>query len=192
MGPVAPYIGGAVAGAMLSNGKDGGGSGPTSNPAADAQSRIAEALWNETSPLRKLFLDRGNAFLTGGLDVTQSPMFGNLKNAVETQFGRAKQNVLETSPVGGGLTSALAALEAQKASTMTSGISGIAEGELSRAFGMASGAPGQALAGLGSAASIQGALASANAARAASAKQGMGQGLGMLAYSAITRTPRAA
>lgn len=156
-----------------------------SNAGADALSQIASSLYSQTAPNRKLILDRQNQFLKGNLDVTNTPMFGALKNATDQQFGRAEENILANTAGGGALTAALAGNEYAKANTLTQGIGNIAQDEYNKAFGFATGAPGQAMQGLGSAASAQASQAYAQAQDNASrmkkfgdAKSGAGRAAG--------------
>src|SRR5678809_678617 len=68
---------------------------PADTSNADALARIATDLYTKTDPLRTALIGRSNDFLSGNLDVTKSPMFGSLKDAVDTQFQRC---LLYTSP----------------------------------------------------------------------------------------------
>ena len=114
------------------------------------------------------------------LDVTQSPMYGAIKNAMDTQFKLARDNTIARSAPGGSLTSALANLESQRAGAMVTGIGGLAQDELSRAYGLATGGAQMSTSGLSSAAAIQAQLAAANAQRQGAAKSGLGSGLGYM------------
>lgn len=153
---------------------------PADTSNADALARIATDLYTKTDPLRTALIGRSNDFLSGNLDVTKSPMFGSLKDAVDTQFQRAKSNTIGTTPAGGALTSALSDLEGSRASTMTQGIGDLAKGELDRSFGLATGLLPQTTGGLGTAAGIQANAFAQQQAQSAASKQGAGAGLGML------------
>lgn len=150
----------------------------TSN--ADALARIATDLYNKTDPLRTSLISRGNDFLSGNLDVTSSPMFASLKNSVDSQFRKARENTLGTTPAGGSLTAALSGLEGTRANAMTQGIGDLAKSEMDRAFGLATGILPQTTSGLGAAAGIQSNLFAQQQAQNAQAKQGAGAGLGMI------------
>lgn len=119
------------------------------------------------------------------LDVTQSPMYGALKHAADAQYRLAKNNLIATAPPGGALTSGLANLGASRASAMTTAIGGLAQDELSRAYGLATGGAQTGASGLSSAAGIQAQIAAANAQRQGMAKQGLGAGLGALGGGAL-------
>jgi hypothetical protein len=153
---------------------------PPGNESADLLARIAGDLYKQTDPLRKSLIGRSGNFLDGSLDVTNSPMYGSLKNAVDSQFKRARDNTIGTTAPGGALTGALSNLEGSRASTMTQGIGELAEGELNRAFGLATGMLPQTTSGLGTAAGIQSQQLMAQQQQSAQAKQGAGAGLGML------------
>ena len=160
------------------------------SPSTDFLAQLAGDLFNQTQPLRTDFINRGQNFLSGNLDVTQSPLYSPLKSAVETQFGLARNNALSTFAPGGALTGALTNLEGQRANALTQGTGQIAQDELNRAFGLATGTPSQSFAGLGAAGGIQGGLAAQQAANAASTKGGLGQGTGyVLGQKAGRGTP---
>lgn len=154
---------------------------------ANDLSGMAKALFAETDPLRRGLIGRSEQFLGGGLDVTQSPMYGALKQGAEDQYARARRNILAATPGGGALTSALTDLEKAKAGTMTAGTGELANQELARAMSLATGAPLTAsFGGLGTAGSIQAQAAQAEAAQNAAAKGAMGQGAGSMAALAKT------
>src|SRR3990167_7833828 len=85
-----------------------GGGGDYGNPSADLLARLSQDYYNQTQPLRTSMIDRSQSFLSGGLDVTQSPMYGALKSGIEGQFGTARNNILSSLPQGGALLEALA------------------------------------------------------------------------------------
>lgn len=115
-----------------------------------------------------------------GPDVTNSPQFASLKDAIDRQFSIARNNVLATTPAGGALSRSLTNLEGQRAGTTATGIGNLYDNELNRAFSLATGSTPQAMSGLGSAGAIQAQLDAANQARQSAAKQGLGTGLGYI------------
>ena len=115
---------------------------------------------------------------SGGSGLSQSPMYRALKGASESQFNRARENILATTPRGGGLLDALSNLEGQKASTMTQGVGGLAENEMARAFALATGTTPTALGGLGSASSSLANIGAAQSAQQGQVLQGLGYGAG--------------
>ncbi|HEY6225407.1 MAG TPA: hypothetical protein VIW26_16610 [Gemmatimonadales bacterium] len=157
-----------------------------SNPSADALAKIATDLYNKTDPIRTNLIGRSNDFLSGNLDVTKSPMFGSLKSALDTQFARARDNTLARTAPGGSLVSALTNLEGDRARTMTQGVGDIADQELNRAYGFATGLLPQTTAGLGTAAGIQAQTLAGQQAQSAAAKNGAGAGVGMLLASFLS------
>lgn len=150
------------------------------NPSAEALAEISRALFEQTSPLRGGLIDRSNAFLAGDLDVTKSPMYAAMKTAVDSQFNRAKDNTIARTAAGGGLVDALSGLESDRAQTMTANIGQLAQGELDRSFGLATGILPTSTSGLGNAAAIQGNQLSEQAAMQQQTAQSAGMGLGML------------
>lgn len=179
--------GGLLGGPMgASAGSAMGGKGDVGESAgANDLSTAALDLLAQTDPLRRSLIGRSEDFLAGNLDVTQSPMYAGLKQSAENQYGTARKNILATTPTGGALTSALTGLEGSRANMMTQGTSDIANQELARAMGLATGTPlTAAFGGLGTAGSIQSQMAMAQAQQNAAEKQAMGQGMGTLAIAA--------
>lgn len=113
-----------------------------------------------------------------GPDVTGSPQFASLKDAINRQFSIARDNVLASTPSGGALSRNLTNLEGQRAATTASGIGSLYENELSRALGLATGQTPTALGGLGTATGIAGQIQAAQAAQQGQALQGLGYGVG--------------
>lgn len=162
------------------------GGGPNyGNPSADILARLSQDYYNQTQPLRTSLIGRSNNFLSGGLDVTQSPMYGALKSGIEGQFGTAKNNIMSSLPQGGALLEALSNLEGQKASSLATGIGGLASDELTRAYGLGTGGAGTALGGLGNAAGLQGQSLLAQAQNRSQMLGGLGQGLGSILAMAM-------
>lgn len=150
------------------------GSIQSSNPAADALLASAMDFLNQSGPLRDQFVNRANNFMSGNLDVTQSPMYGALKLAADQQYRNARENILASIPQGGALGEALAQNEFDLARTMTAGTGQLAQDELNRAYSIASGAPQLAFSGMGGAASAQAAQAQARAQERGATIQGKG------------------
>lgn len=150
----------------------------SSNPGADALNKYGLEYIQQTAPLRQNLADRSNAFLTGGLDVTQSPMYAALKGATEQQYTLAKNNIIGRTPVGGALTSALADADLQKANLMTQGIGSLAQDELGRASSLATGGLQLGGQGLSQSGAIQAELAKARAQERSAVISGKGQAWG--------------
>ena len=159
----------------MGGGGKGGSSTNASNPAADTLARISEDLFNQTDPLRQQLLGQSEDFVSGGSDVTQLPSFGASKDILESQFGRAQESIIANTPEGGGLTSALAGLEGDRASGLASIQAQAGEAERNRAAGLATGGAVQGQTGLGQAGGIQSQLALAQAQENAGKAGGIGQ-----------------
>lgn len=114
-------------------------------------SGMGQAYWAETDPLRRSVIDRLSKFMSGNFDPTASPMYAPMKQAVEQQYGTAKNNIMSSLPGGGTLLDSLADLETNKAKSLTDMISQIVSDEYSKAYGLASGSPQTSMAGLSAA-----------------------------------------
>lgn len=121
----------------------------------------------------------------GRLLTQNSPIFGAIKGANETQFDLARQRTLESIPAGGALTDALTDVELGRAASMTGQLGGLASDELDRALGLATGGLTQASGGLAASSATEGQLLAAQQQSNAAASAAKGQGLGMLGAAAI-------
>ena len=148
--------------------------------AAQAQTALAQELIGETRPLRQNLISDAFGFLSGDRDVTGLPEFAAAKGANEAQFGRARENIIGSTPTGGALTSALGNLEGQRASNQVAFTGDIAGNEINRALQLATFGAAQGSRGLGSAGFIQAQRAGAEGAQNAAKSQGLGQALGGL------------
>jgi len=182
-------------------------SAAASSRLANQQAAIAQALFNQSAPIRSRVAARysnnnvfSNAAVTGK-QVEQSPLFPLLKQTAEQQYQIANDQALASLPTGGGLNAALGDIASNRAQTMVQGVGaigenlqGIRERELERAIGLATGTPSIALSGLGSAGSLLGNLQASQASQAAQAQSAqagknasVGQGLGTLGAAAIKK-----
>lgn len=146
--------------------------------AAQAQTRLAQQLVGETSPLRRSLINDANQFMVGGRDVTSLPEFGAAKSVMEPQFANARESIIASTPEGGGLTSALAELEGSRARSLTEITGALAGSEVDRATQLATFGTAQGSSGLGSAAAIQAQRAAAEAQSNAGKSGGLGSALG--------------
>ena len=140
--------------------KGGGGGSSSNNALIKEQARYARALFEETSPLRKGLIGSFGKRLgvtTGFEDqAADSALFGPTapeREAVESQYGRARENVLARVPGrGSDLRKALTNVETARASN----VSGLEADATNRALGMAFeptfNAPGAASTQIGAAA----------------------------------------
>jgi len=163
---------------MGGGGGKGKGGGSQSNPAADAQARIAQQLFDQTDPLRKSLIGRSTDFMSGGSNVMETPSFMAYKESADRNFGRAKDNAIARLPGGGALSEALVGLEGDRASTLTQGAGAIYGDELSRALSLGTGSTGQSLNSLGQAGAIQAQMAAAAAQESAGKSGALGTGIG--------------
>lgn len=165
-----------------------GDKGAPSAPSNDALGELAKKLFMQTNPLRKNLINRSNQFLAGGMDVTQSPIYGALASATDAQYKRARDNVIGNTAPGGALTSALSNVESNRANMLAQGAGTIAGDETNRALTIATGGSAQGLNSLGQAGATQAGLANAQANRDSAMKQGLGQGLGSIIGRGATKS----
>jgi hypothetical protein len=134
---------------------------PTSSPYEGAQARIAEETYKNTAPVRDTLLLQMEDFLKGGLDPSKSPlyapMYANSRSGLEAQYNVAKDNIMGSTPRGGGQTSALTGLESDRAGNIGNAqnnvLTSIFNDILQKTYGVAFNAPQQSMAGLGQAGS---------------------------------------
>jgi hypothetical protein len=160
--------------------------GPAPNPSADALAEISRRMFEQTDPLRTNLIGRSENFLNGGMDVTGTPQYLSMKNAADVQFQKARDNTIARTAAGGALTDALAGLESDRANFLTQGAGDIADTELNRAFGLATGLLPGAGQGLGQAAAIQAQQIQAQQAQQAAGKQAAGTGVGIILASMLS------
>ena len=123
-----------------------------SQEAASQMSGIANALWGQTDPMRRGMISNWeNMFSGDGVDVSQSPMFGAGKHNISSQYNIARDNIKESMPAGGSLLDAIGKSYTSEAGDMAGMMGSIGQDEYNKAYGMATGAPQQAMAGLGAA-----------------------------------------
>lgn len=160
------------------------GSSPTiPGPAVSMHSRLGGGIGGTVNSLTMPGSPDSTAspgITSGGgmMTALNDPSFLALRDATNSQFARARDNVLSTVPTGGTLDAALTGLEGARASSLSQGAGATFENELGRAMALATGTTGTALGGLGSAASAQALTAQANAAQQAGKSQALGSGLG--------------
>lgn len=156
------------------------GQGKHADPtqASNQLAAISQRVLDEAAPLKNALMSRYLNFAESGFDPAQLPQYGSLKNSVDQQYGRARENILSSTPSGGGLISALSNLEGQRAGSLATGLGGLADNEMARALGLATGQQPAALGGLSSAAQSQGNIALAQSQQAAGNAQAIGGALG--------------
>ena len=143
--------------------------------AAEAQTRLARQLVNESSPLRRMLIQDAQQFTSGGRDVTGLPEFGAFKTTLEDQVQRARDQIIAGTPEGGALSSALADVELGRAQSLADAAGQLSAIETDRGIQLATFGAAQGSQGLGSAAATQAQRASAEAVQNAGKAQGLGQ-----------------
>lgn len=149
----------------------------STNPVAEAQARIAQQLYTQTDPARRMLIGRSEDFLSGGLGTT--PVYGAYKGAIENQYGRARENIISATPEGGPLVAALAGLEGSRASDLARTEGGLYENELERALAVTTGTTTGALGALGQAGQVQAMQQAARAEEMAGLYGSIGTAAGM-------------
>lgn len=155
--------------------------------AAQAQTQLAQQLVSQTDPLRRGLIDDAFGFISGDRDVTGLPEFAALKGANEAQFGRARENIISSTQRGGGLTSALANLEGQRASNQVAFTGDLATTEVNRALQLGTFGAAQGSQGLSSAGFVQAQRATAEAQANAGKSEGLGQAAATVAVKISDR-----
>jgi len=129
------------------------GGDPSDNPFAATQARIAEQLFSQTDPIRKNLINRSQGFLEGGID--SSPAFEAFRAQSDPILARARENIIQQTPEGGGLISALSNLDTERARMQTQARGQIDEQERNLAVLLGTGTIPQTMQGLGSASFAQ-------------------------------------
>jgi hypothetical protein len=155
------------------------------NPYEQALANLIQQAYQETVPLRTEITRQLTDFAhSSEMPGYYSPVYEAGKQAIETQYQIARENLISQLPKSGALTAALADLEASRAATLGGLRAQIAQDLANKAFGYATGVPGQAISGYGTLAgtygSRQAAAMAAQAQQAAATRSMLGQ-LGMAA-----------
>lgn len=106
------------------------------------QEQLARELDQTIAPVRQNLVGQANQFLQTG-DVTGLPQFAGVKSIAEEQFGRARDAVIAGTPEGGGLTSALAQLESDRANSLAQLVGQLGGQTIDRAQNLVLGQTGQ-------------------------------------------------
>jgi len=149
-----------------------------SNPYTNILAQIAQGQYEQNKPLSKAintnllnFLGYNAAGKKTGtpFNVTSLPAYKSGKRSIAESFAGAKDSILSMLPAGGTLMDALANARIGSAETLSDFGSNLAMDMYNKAYGQATGAPGQAMTGLSGASS--------------SYAQGMNTGLGVQSQS---------
>jgi hypothetical protein len=111
----------------------------------------AQDYYGQTEQGRNAAVQRMNDLMAGNYDPSRSPAYGPMRNAVESSYNTARENILANLPQGGVMQEALADVETQRAGNLSDIMSQILTGELQNAYGMASGSYGNMIQGLNAA-----------------------------------------
>lgn len=149
------------------------------NPFAAQQARIAEQLFTQTDPIRRKLIDRSQVYLSGGID--ESPTFQAYRAESDPFYARAKENIIQSTPEGGGLTQALTNLEMDRARGLTTARGGIDEQERNLAVLLGTGTLPQTMQGLGAASAAQAQNLLAAQQREGQIAAAIGEGVGTMA-----------
>lgn len=159
-----------------------GTSGPDVSPMEWQSYKMAKQLWDSTTGLRSNILGGLQGSLSGDIPASLIPQYQEGRRGLEGQYGVARENILSSTPTGGGLTAALNDLETNRANAV-GGLKAATLGDLyNTAQGVAFNMPSLAFQGMGQAgqtyAQKQSAQMGANA-QAKSGKSGQAGALGM-------------
>jgi hypothetical protein len=181
-------MGGGGKGSSTSSGKT------NISPLESTLASISGDLYNATSGLRGNYLDKYAKALSGTYDFqtdpTYAPMFQQAKQGIESQYNVGKQNILSSTPAGGGLVKALSNLDIARAGDMGTVPANLENQIYQQLMGGAQSAawntPQTSMAGLGQANNTYGMRLMQQNSQNAAGKAGLGQGLGNLAGIGLT------
>ena len=152
-------------------GSDGGGSGKKLE-------KMAKDYYEKTDPMRQSMIGNYENFLGGDYDVSQNPVWGPSRDVLEGQYDVARENVISNVPKGGALTEQLTNVDTARAEGLGGLASNIAQDEYNKAYGMATGAPGQSFGAMSNLAGQQAMAQSQQTAGKYGALGDMGMGAG--------------
>lgn len=189
-------------GEMFGGGGGEGGGSVAPSSYEEALAMMALDQYNSTRGLRQGFLQQYTDLMTGHLDPSQmpqyAPAFAQGKEAIEDQYGLAREGIISNAPRGGAMQGQLADLEssrAEQASTLPMMLAaGITEDMMNKAYGTSfQTAPQLAMGGMGTAAGTLSNRLSAQIAAQAAERQAqaaeraaMWGGIGSLVGTGIT------
>lgn len=153
--------------------------------AQEAQTKMAQELFQQSAPARAALFRQGEQFLSGNYDVTGTPMFGAGKNMLEDQFRMAQDSIIGNVPEGGGLSAALANADIGRARGLTDLTGALASDQMNRITGLASGGAVQGSNVMSQAAGVAAQRAQAAAQESAGKAQGAGSAAGRVGAAAM-------
>lgn len=146
----------------MGGGKGGGGSTKAS-AYEKTMAKIANALFEESTPLRQDLTSQYEDFAAGNYNPEElpgyAPLYSTSRAGMEDQYNVAKENVISNTASGGALTSALSDLEtsrAQEVGSLPATISSSLVNDLmNKSYGVAYQTPSTAIQGLSAASTAQ-------------------------------------
>lgn len=158
----------------------GGSADVPKNTYEEQLAAMASELFSQTAPMRESLIGDMTSAAAGTYNPSKSPLFSPRFADVNKQYARARENIMSSTPRGGGLTAALTNLEGNRAGSVAEVNSGIINDMLSKAYGTAfSSQPMQGLSAAASGLSGRQSMAmQADAAQQAAKKQAQGQIIG--------------
>lgn len=149
--------------------------------AADSMYQYATELMGQTAPTREASIGTINDVLAGGRPENMR-VFAPEREAVESQFHNAKENLMESIPARGGeLNRRLVDLNIGRASALGGLEAGVRRDAMNQALQVGFQAPATAMAGLGNAGALYGQNAGLASQREQAEKQGVGSSIGTIA-----------
>ena len=122
------------------------------------QNEMSQDYWNQSAGARNSVLNQLANFMGGNYNLSELPMYGPGKSAIESQYQNAFDNILANLPAGGQIGNAMADLERNRAADYGQLVGNIQSDLLNKAYGVANQSPITTFGGLqGSQYGLQGA-----------------------------------
>ena len=104
-------------------------------------SELAMKQYEETEPLRNLFMQDWTQAAGGGRPGFTDTMFSGMRQPIEQQYNIGKEGILSSLPTGGAQQEALGDLESDRAGGLAGILNNIWSDQMQKAYGYATGAP---------------------------------------------------
>lgn len=111
--------------------------------------KIAKDLYESTSPIRQGFYNEWGDLNEGKMPFSFQTMYAPAKQAIEDQYGIARENVLANTPMGGGLFDQLTNVETARAGQLSQTVAQAVQDMVSKAYGAAFQSPQTSVQALG-------------------------------------------
>lgn len=144
-----------------------GGGGSSENKGASwlalKQAEIAEDLDRQTSPMRNTLIRKFENALDGegSINARKSPLWGPLRDTVDSQYQHATGAMMGDMPAGGDVADMIARLQAGRQYELGLQEANLGQDMMEKIYGVAWGVPGQAMGNLGQASGTLGAIETA-------------------------------